>query len=194
MGRPVFDGRVLSEFFQDRAAQFVSGTMSAAERESFEVIVAFDAELGAHVSALQEAASALTPWPRRSDGTLPIELKARILAAVDSWPQQREREAFVVTDPAGRVEWVNDAFTALCGYTLDELRGRKPGALLQGAETDRAAVGRLRGAQRAGVGCNVELVNYHKDGSRYRVAVRMSPFLDEAGTPRWFVARERKLA
>jgi len=190
----VFDERVLSDYLQDCAAQFVSGTMSAAERESFEVIAAFDAELGAHVAALQEAASALLPLPMERKSALPLELKARILAAVEAWPQQREREAFVVTDAAGRVEWVNEAFTALCGYTVDELRGRKPGAMLQGAETDRAAVGRLRDAQRAGVGCQVELVNYHKDGSRYRVAVRMSPFLGEAGVPRWFVARERKLA
>lgn len=190
----MFDGRVLSDLLQDRAAQFVSGTLGAAERESFEVIAAFDPELGAHVAALQEAASVAAVSVARRGEAPPLALKARILAAAEALPQQREREALVVTDSAGRIEWVNDAFTSLCGYTLDELRGRKPGALLQGAETDRAAVGQLREAQRAGVACNVELVNYHKDGSRYRVAVRMSPFLDEAGAPRWFVARERKLA
>lgn len=185
---------MLSELLQDRAAQFVTGAMTAAERESFEVIAAFEPELGVHVAALQEAASAVFPVSVRPDQALPLTLKARILAAVEAWPQQRDREAFVVTDALGRIEWVNDAFTSLCGYTLDELRGRKPGALLQGAETDRAVVNRLREAQQARVACQVELVNYHKDGSRYRVAIRLSPFLDEAGAPLWFVARERKLA
>lgn len=168
--------------------------MSAAERESFEVIAAFEPELGAHVAALQEAVSAAVPMMAPKTEALPIALKARILAAVEASPQQREREAFVVADRSGRVAWVNEAFTALCGYTLDELRGRKPGELLQGAETDRAAIARLREAQRALVACDVELVNYHKDGSRYRVAVRLSPFLDDAGAPLWFVARERRLA
>lgn len=191
---PVFDGPVLSDLLQDRAAQFVSGTMSAAERESFEVIAAFDAELGAHVAALQDAAIAMTTSVVRRGETPPVALKARILAAAEALPQQREREAFVVTDRSGRIEWVNESFTALCGYGLDELRGRKPGELLQGIETDRAAVEQLREAQRAAVACNVELVNYHKDGSLYRVAVRMSPFFDDAGAPLWFVARERKLA
>jgi PAS domain S-box-containing protein len=99
----------------------------------------------------------------------------------------------VVTDPAGQVEWVNPAFTGMCGYALDELKGRKPGHLLQGPDTDRAAVNRIREAIRDRRPCRETLVNYHKDGSRYRVDLRITPILDDKSQPHWFVAQERKL-
>jgi PAS domain S-box-containing protein len=89
---------------------------------------------------------------------------------------------------------VNAAFTAMCGYTQEELQGRKPGHLLQGPETDPAAVQRIRAALAARQACRETLVNYHKDGTRYRVQVAITPILDDGGDPLWFVAKERKLA
>jgi hypothetical protein len=77
---------------------------------------------------------------------------------------------------------------------LDELRGRRPGQLLQGPGTDRAAVERIRVALRARRPCREELVNYHKDGSAYRADVQIMPVLDDDGNPLWFVAKERLLA
>jgi PAS domain S-box-containing protein len=100
----------------------------------------------------------------------------------------------VVTGPDRLIHWVNPAFTAMCGYSLAELKGRKPGALLQGRETDLEAVGRIREALRQHRPCRETLVNYHKDGSAYRVDLRIAPVLDDEGAPLWFVARERKLA
>jgi PAS domain S-box-containing protein len=104
-----------------------------------------------------------------------------------------EPESLVATGPDGLVLWVNDAFTTMCGYSLEELKGRKPGQLLQGADTDPAAVGRIRDSLRVRRACRESLVNYHKNGTRYRVDVRISPILDDEGQPLWFVAKERKL-
>jgi len=193
-GRELSIAGVLNEWLQDRAADFVSGAMPADERDGFEVLVAADAELRDHLGVLQEAAN-LALW-RTAPAPVapPAELKARILAAAGVLPQEKRAEAFVLADAGGRVVWVNDAFTELCGYSLTELRGRKPGELLQGPDTDPATVARLRAAQQARVACRAELVNYHKDGSRYRVSVRLCPLLDEAGEPLWFTARERQLA
>jgi PAS domain S-box-containing protein len=99
----------------------------------------------------------------------------------------------VATNPEGLVEWVNPAFMAMCGYSLEELKGRKPGRLLQGPDTDPTVVERIRQALRARSACRETLLNYHKDGSRYRVEVSIDPILDDEGQPLWFVARERKL-
>lgn len=52
----------------------------------------------------------------------------------------------IVTDRRRRIEWVNDAFTRTTGYTLDEVRGRRPGELLQFEGTDAATVARIRAA------------------------------------------------
>lgn len=185
---------MLAEFLQDRAALYVSGALPAAEHDAFQVLLEFDAELGAHVAALEEAMNAAAAHAAARATPPSADLKARILAAAEKSAQQNGRDAMVVTDGAGRVVWVNDEFTALCGFALDELKGRKPGSLLQGPETDPATVGRIRAALQARRACREEIVNYHKNGSSYRADVRISPMLDDAGEPVFFVARERLVA
>ncbi len=182
---------MLPELLQDRAERYVSGGMTESERGSFEVILGFHQELRAQVTELQDVVAAVvmaSVTPVVPSG----QLKARLLGALDGLPPV-EPEGWVATDPAGLVEWVNPAFMAMCGYSLEELKGRKPGHLLQGPDTDPATVERIRGALRARRACRETLVNYHKDGSRYGVEVSIDPILDDEGQPLWFVARERKL-
>lgn len=175
----------------DQAAHYVSGEMPAAERESLEVVLEFHEQLRAHVAGLQETVAGLAA--EAPPVAPPPGLKARLLAAATARPAPAEAEAQVVTDPGGLVLWVNPAFTAMCGYTLAELKGRKPGELLQGPATDAAAVQRIRESVRARRACRETLVNYHKDGSRYVAEVRIAPVLADGGEPLWFVAKERKL-
>ena len=100
----------------------------------------------------------------------------------------------LVTCPQGRVEWVNPQFTAMCGHSFDEIRGRKPSEFLQGPDTDGAVVQRIRDAIRERRKCRETLVNYHRNGTRYAVELALTPVLDDDGKPLWFVAKERKLA
>ena len=102
-------------------------------------------------------------------------------------------EGFVMTGSDRLVQWVNPAFTAMCGYSLDELRGKSLGPILQGEKSDRGAIARMRSALHARRPCRETLVNYHKDGSAYVVDIEITPILDEEQQPLWFVARERKL-
>lgn len=184
---------MLSELLQNRAALYVSGAMSAPDREGFELILEYHEELREHVIALQKVGTALLVSRRPPAAPPPAELKARLLGGLDAHPRQTEPDAVVVATIDGRVEWVNPAFIALCGYTLEELRGRKPGHLLQGPETAPEPVQRIRESLRERRPCREKLVNYHKDGTRYRVDVFITPILDDEGSPLWFVARERRL-
>ncbi len=168
--------------------------MSAAERENFELILLFHEELKRHVADLQSTAATLALASVRQVAVPPATLRARLFASLDRLPARTPSPAVVVTDGAGLVEWINPAFSAMCGYSLDELRGRKPGTVLQGAATDRSAVARIREAVRLRRECTETLVNYHKNGSRYLAEVKISPVLDEDHQPLWFVARERVLA
>lgn len=183
-----------SELLHDRAALYVAGALTAPERESFELVLEFKDDLRAHVAQLQEVGTAvlLAEVPRRS--AAPAGLRNRILDTIGTRVQQVELDGLVVTGPDGLVEWVNPPFTAMCGYSLAELKGRKPGRMLQGLETDPAAVQRIRDAVHARRACREVLINYHKDGSPYRVEVAITPVLDDAGAPLWFVAKEQKLA
>ncbi len=185
---------MLADNLQDRATLYASGEMTSPDREAFEVLMEYHGELRTLVAGLQEvaslamAASAVTITP-----SVPAGLKSRILGHLPPPQPPPEPEALVVATADGLLEWVNPIFTAMCGYTLEELRGRKPGHILQGPGTDPASVDRIRGALRARRACRETLVNYHKDGTAYRADVRILPVLDDAGEVLWFVAKERRL-
>ncbi len=98
----------------------------------------------------------------------------------------------VLTDAEGRVEWINAAFTAMCGYTLEEMKGLKPGDLLQGPDTDPAAVVTLHDAVALHRPASVELVNYRKNGEPYVVWITLHPLRDRDGRPAGFMAIERE--
>ena len=178
----------MPDLLQHKAVEYVSGGMTAPDRDSFEVLLEFHDALRALVADLREVvgAIALAQPP-------PVALKARVLDSLATPQGPTEPEGLVATDPAGRIQWVNSGFTAMCGYSLEELKGRKPGHVLQGPDTDPAAVERIRVALRAGSACRETLVNYHKNGTRYRAEVNIAAILGDDEKPLWFVARERKL-
>jgi diguanylate cyclase (GGDEF)-like protein/PAS domain S-box-containing protein len=94
----------------------------------------------------------------------------------------------VMTDSEGRAEWVNDAFSRLTGYTLADVKGRKPAALLQGPDTDPALTRHMGACLRRGEGFDVEIVNYRRDRTQYWIAITCTPLHDEAGTLSGFIA------
>ncbi len=185
---------MLSELLHDRAALYTSGVMTATERENFELVLAFHTELGTHIANLQNVVSQVVLAYGSTTVTPPEALKQRLLDSISTRPQSSVVDAIVVTDPTGAIEWVNTSFSKMCGYTLSELKGRKPGHVLQGPATDRTAVQRIRTALRERRPCREALVNYHKDGTLYAADVAITPILDDAGEALWFVAKERKLA
>jgi PAS domain S-box-containing protein len=96
----------------------------------------------------------------------------------------------VVADPAGHITWVNKGFNTLTGYSLAEVLGKKPSTLLQGPETDQKEVDKIRAAMRSGETCNVQLLNYARDGRKYWLDIRIVPIKDERGNVKQFIAIE----
>jgi len=182
-----------ADALQDKAVQYATGAMPPGQRECFDVLLEARPELRDLVDGLQQvtAAVALADIPALLEP--PADLKARVLTAVELPPVQAEPDGLVVTDPAGCVEWISPGFSEMCGYALAELKGLKPGRVLQGPETDAASVQRIRAALQSGQDCRETLVNYHKDGRRYRVDVRIAPIMDDEGRLLCFVAREWEL-
>ncbi|GGC80770.1 bifunctional diguanylate cyclase/phosphodiesterase [Vreelandella lutescens] len=81
----------------------------------------------------------------------------------------------VITDANGNIEWINDGFTRLSGYTFEEAVGQKPGKLVQGSATDHATVRRIAHALRHRQRFEEELLNYRKDGTPYWVHISCNP-------------------
>lgn len=86
--------------------------------------------------------------------------------------------AWVETDTTGRLVKIDNAFSQLCGYSFDEIKGRKANEFLAGPMTDSRESAKMRQAIKAGEALTVpEIVNYRKDGSAYRVRIEISPRL-----------------
>jgi len=105
------------------------------------------------------------------------EAEARKLALIAA----RTDNAVILTDAQGLTEWVNEGFVRLTGYTMEEVRGRKPGHLLRGPETDPATVAYMRERISKGEGYSVELLNYTKEGRKYWLAIEVQPIYDGQG-------------
>ena len=115
------------------------------------------------------------------------ETLSKVLMRIEAEP------ARVFTDEQGHVIAINPAFSNLCGYTFNEVRGKKPGAFLQGPATTPESLAPLRAAIQTGTSCVTEVLNYHKDQSIYRVQIELQPWKDEKSSLKGFMAIERKL-
>jgi methyl-accepting chemotaxis protein len=87
----------------------------------------------------------------------------------------------VITGPEGLIQYANAGFSRLTGYSLDEAMGKKPGALLQGRNTDKATVARIRGELAQQRPFYEEILNYTKDGAPYWISLSINPVFDKAG-------------
>ncbi|MFM7261059.1 MAG: PAS domain S-box protein [bacterium] len=121
---------------------------------------------------------------------LAVELESRTEIERLALVARRTTNAVVITDADRRIVWVNEGFTRITGYTLDEVRGRAPGSMLQGPRTDPAAVTRMREALQRQEGCRVEIANYSKDGREYILDIEIQPLRDALGNVTGFMAIE----
>lgn len=101
---------------------------------------------------------------------------------------QLASESITVTDEHQTIQWVNSAFTDLTGYSQEEAVGQRPGALLQGPNTDPATRQMLRNAIKAGRAVQVEILNYRKDGRPYWISLGISPLKASPTKGRRFAA------
>ncbi|KOR32185.1 hypothetical protein TI05_08870, partial [Achromatium sp. WMS3] len=98
--------------------------------------------------------------------------------------------AVIITDSKRRVEWVNEGFTRITGYTQEEIYGHNPGKVLQGEETDKAAIMELRMALDKQQSFETTILNYTKSGKPFWVHINCDPLFDAAGTLQGFMAIE----
>jgi len=104
-------------------------------------------------------------------------------------------EAVLVTTPdldapGPVIVYANPAFCRLSGYSREEVIGRSP-RFLQGPETDRTVLGRLREELARGAPFRGEAVNYRRDGSTYRIDWVITPMRDGSGQLTHWIAVQR---
>ena len=96
--------------------------------------------------------------------------------------------SIVITDKNGLIQYVNRGFTKLTGYDSNEVRGKKPGPLLQGPATNPETVERIADAIRNRRPIYNEILNYKKSGEHYWISLAINPVFDDQGELAQFIS------
>lgn len=140
-------------------------------------------------------------WGHRQQRKTTLELirQGRALARHQKEAQQlslvarNANDSVILSDHAGRIVWVNDAFSRITGYAPEEACGKTPAELLNGPETDPLAIKCIADAVRRGEPFRGEIQNVTKDGRQIWMETNLVPILDEQGHVEMSVAVERDI-
>jgi PAS domain S-box-containing protein len=126
---------------------------------------------------------ALTVWLLATGRARAQSLAQDMTADLDRLAQvvRHTSNAVVITDRDRKITWVNDGFTRLYGYTLEETVGHTPSKLLASGQSDPVAHQALDEAAVAEKSCRVEVINRAKDGQPHWVELEVQPRHDAQG-------------
>ena len=102
---------------------------------------------------------------------------------------ERVQQNFCIADPSlpdTPIVFASDGFLELTGYGRHEVLGRNC-RMLQGKDTDAAAVAELRAAVSARREATVRLLNYKKDGTPFWNMLTVAPMRDAGGEARFLI-------
>lgn len=106
------------------------------------------------------------------------------------------KDAIVITEaepydePGPKILYVNEAFCSMTGYCQEELIGKNP-RLLQGPETDREELDKIRQALQNWEPFKAEVINYRKNGEKFWVNMSVVPLANNDGWFTHWIAVER---
>lgn len=106
---------------------------------------------------------------------------------------KQSNSMIIITNAHREITWVNNAFTKVTGYTIEEAVGKNPGKLLQGPESDKAVIESLRNSIQHNQSFEAEILNYKKDGSPYWVNIKGSALFNNAGEVEHYFAIEEDI-
>nr|AML78399.1 putative LOV domain-containing protein [Trianthema portulacastrum] len=102
---------------------------------------------------------------------------------------ERIEKNFVITDPRlpdNPIIFASDSFLELTEYSREEILGRNC-RFLQGPETDRETVRKIRDAIDNETEVTVQLINYTKTGKKFWNVFHLQPMRDQKGEVQYFI-------
>ncbi|QHG17649.1 PAS domain S-box protein [Nostoc sp. ATCC 53789] len=101
-------------------------------------------------------------------------------------------EAQPIGEPGPHIIYVNEAFTRITGYSLEEVLGKTP-RILQGAKTSRAELDKVWTALSRWETVTVQVINYRKDGSEFWNEFSIVPVADQTGWYTHWISVQRDI-
>lgn len=149
--------------------------------------------------ALDDISALMTPMQRAQVGIAAFVLmallglllldllrsRARVAAAMERFrvlgtALENSPASVVITGGDGCIEWVNPQYERTTGYTLDEVRGKKP-SLVASGQTPSQTYQAMWSTLLLGQSWRGQFVNRRKDGTIYHEEATLSPVLDGRG-------------
>ena len=94
--------------------------------------------------------------------------------------------------PGPRIIFVNDTIINNTGYSREELIGSSP-RMFQGRKTDRKELSKLKEALKKSEACEIEVINYKKNGEEFWVNISVFPLFDNKGSLTNFVSFQKNI-
>jgi PAS domain S-box-containing protein len=146
----------------------------------------------ASISPIEDSAGVITHFIAVKEDITAIKEAQDELAKL-SLVASKTDNAVVITDKDGLIEWVNDGFSRMTGYTLPEVAGKKPGPILQGPLSDPESIARIRANLKKKEPFTEEILNYHKSGQPYWVSMDITPIRNDRGEVVKFISIQRDI-
>ena len=99
-------------------------------------------------------------------------------------------EGLIMTDAHFNVEWVNESFTRLSEYTLEEIKGKRALTFQFGPDTEQSSKDIIENAIKRKQGFRIEILNYSKSSRDYWAELEAQAIYDGDQKLIHFVIRE----
>lgn len=112
---------------------------------------------------------------------------------LQSQAMEQSPNSIIITDYKANIEYVNNAFIANTGYTLNEVIGKNP-RLLKSGNTPEHAYDSMWEALLKQEKWQGEFINKRKDGTNYIYSINIAPVLDKEGKTTHYIAIEEDIS
>jgi diguanylate cyclase (GGDEF)-like protein/PAS domain S-box-containing protein len=185
---PQFDGGTALELLKEKQLDIPFIVVSGAMGEETAVAMM---KAGAHDYLMKGNLTRLAPAVARELGQAEVRREQK---RTEDQLRQLSRAvkyspaSIVITDINGRIEYVNLKFTAVTGFTFDEVYGKISPNTFGSSKMPLEIHSEHWQSVRSGKEWHGEMLNHRKDGTSYWEAISISPITDTNGVITHFVA------